>query len=384
MIKCIEREKKHAFDVYTKREIAIVRGKGAEVWDANGRKYIDCVAGHGVANIGHCHRKVVQAISEQAQKLITCPNIFYNDKRALLLEKLINVAPANLKTAFLCNSGAESIEAAIKLARYTTGKAEIICAMRGFHGRTLGALSATFNPNYRKDFEPLLPGFHFVPFNKFEKLHERIDENTAAVLLEVVQGEGGVHIGKTDYLQKVQDLCTSKNILLIIDEIQTGFCRTGKMFASEHFGLQPDMMCVAKAMAGGAPMGAVLCADKIKAPKGKHGTTFGGNPLACAAAIASIEVMLEQDLARQAREKGEYLLQQLGRYNFGAVRQIRQIGLMIGIELKVKSQPYLLKLMDEGVLALPAGATVIRLLPPLIIGYEALDFVIGKLAKVLS
>lgn len=379
----LEVEKHYELGVYPKREIVLVKGKNAKVWDQDGREYIDCVAGNGVANIGHCNEAVIAAITEQAQKLITCPGIFYNDTRARLLEKLVEIAPANLTKAFLCNTGAESIEAAIKFARLTTGKTEFICAMRGFHGRTMGALSATFNPKYRAGFEPLVPGFLHVPFNNYEKLTESITDNTAAVLLEIVQGEGGVNIGKEEYLKKVQKTCLEEGILLIIDEVQTGFCRTGRFFASNHFGIEPDMLCVAKAMAGGIPMGAVLCNNKIDIPIGKHGTTFGGNPLACAAGLATINYMIENKLDNQAREKGNYLSNKFKEKNLSRIREVKNLGLMLGIELKEKVKPFILQLLDAGVLALPAGATVLRLLPPLTIGYDDLDFVANEVIDVL-
>ena len=376
-------EQTYEFDVYPKREIVLVRGKNARVWDSEGKEYIDCVAGHGVASIGHCNEKVIEAVEKQARQLISCPGTFYNDARASLLEKLMSIAPKSLKRAFLCNSGTETVEAAIKFARFTTKRKEFITAMRGFHGRTMGAMSATFNPEYRKDFEPIVEGFHYVPFNNFEKLLEKVNDQTAAVILEIVQGEGGVHIGDRDYFAKVRKLCNERNLLLIIDEVQTGFCRTGKMFACNHFDLEPDILCLAKAIAGGLPMGAVLCSDKIEAPVGKHGSTFGGNPLVCAAAIAAIDYMLENRLDEQARAKGDYFVEKIGQHSFANVREIRHLGLMIGIELKDKSTPYLLKLMEKGVLALPAGATVLRLLPPLTISYEDLDFVAEQLARVL-
>ncbi|MBI2090786.1 MAG: acetylornithine/succinylornithine family transaminase [Deltaproteobacteria bacterium] len=376
-------EQTYEFDVYPKREIVLVRGKNAKVWDSEGREYIDCVAGHGVANIGHCNDRVIEALEQQARQLINCPGTFYNDTRARLLEKLVSIAPKSLKRAFLCNSGTETVEAAIKFARFTTKRKEFICAMRGFHGRTMGAMSATFNPEYRKDFEPVVEGFHYVPFNNFEKLAEKVNDQTAGVILEIVQGEGGVHVGRKDYFTKVRDLCEERDLLLIVDEVQTGFCRTGKMFASNYFDLEPDILCVAKAIAGGLPMGAVLCSEKVEPPMGKHGSTFGGNPLACAAAIAAIDYMVENRLDEQAREKGDHFVGKLSGHAFANVREIRHLGLMIGIELKEKSTPYLAKLMEKGVLALPAGATVLRFLPPLTISYEEMDFVLEKLTEVL-
>ncbi len=377
-------EERYSLNVYPKRSLVLVKGQGARVWDEQGKEYIDCVSGNGVANIGHGNEAVIQAMTRQARRLMTCSGIFYNDARARLLEKLVGIAPKTLTRAFLCNSGAESIEAALKFARFTTQKTEIICAVRGFHGRTLGALSATHNPRYRQGFGPLVPGFHHVPFNRFEKLKEKVSDQTAAVLLEIVQGEGGVHIGGASYFKQVQELCRDRGILLIIDEVQTGFCRTGKMFACHHFDLQPDMLCLAKAMAGGVPMGAVLCRETIRLPVGTHGSTFGGNPLACAAAHAAIDFMIAHGLEKQAREKGHYLVNQLQQHDLKPVREIRHLGLMIGIELRTRVKPYILKLLDAGVLALPAGRTVLRLLPPLTIAYEELDAVGKALVTVLD
>jgi len=379
----MEIEDNHTVDLYSKRGIMITRGENARVWDADGKEYIDCVAGHGVANIGHCNPAVVKAVQEQSAKLITCPASFYNDARAGLIKKLIEITPENLTRVFLCNSGTEAIEAAIKFARLSSGKKEFITALRGFHGRTMGALSATHNPKYKKEFEPLIPGFHHVPFNKFEKLEEKANQNTAAVILEVVQGEGGVYTGDKKYFERVQDLCRKQDILLIIDEVQTGFGRTGKLFAIDHFGLQPDMLCLAKGMAGGLPVGAVICGEDIKLGKAKHGTTFGGTPLISAAASAAIQFMIDGKLAEQAEKKGRYFMENFNSQAIDKVREVRQIGLMIGIELKEKVQPYLMQLLREGVLALPAGNTVLRLLPPLTISYEEIDTVIQKLHHVL-
>jgi acetylornithine/LysW-gamma-L-lysine aminotransferase len=377
-----ELEKSYDFNVYAKRDLMLVRGKNARVWDDQGKEYIDCISGHGIANVGHCNDRVVAAIEAQARRLISCSVTIYNDARARFLERLLSVTPENLKRAFLCNSGTEAIEGAIKFARFTTRKREFVCAMRGFHGRTMGSLSATFNPEYRKEFEPIVPGFRHAPFNNFQKLAENVTGDTAGVILEIVQGEGGIHVGSREYFTAVRKLCDEKNILLIIDEVQTGFCRTGKMFACEHFDLKPDILCVAKAIAGGVPMGAVVCSDKIQPPFGKHGSTFGGNPLACAAGLAAIDFMVESRLADQAREKGDAFVGRLKARGFPNVREIRHLGLMVGMELKEKVQPYLVKLMEEGVLAMPAGATVLRFLPPLTISREDLDTVADKVTKV--
>ena len=245
-------------------------------------------------------------------------------------------------------------------------------------------MSATFNPKYKQEFEPLVPGFLFVPFNNFEKLKEAVTEKTAAVLLEPIQGEGGINIADKTFLQNVREFCDERDIVLIFDEIQSGFCRSGEMFACDHFDIQPDILCLAKAVAGGVPLGVVVCSDEIDIPVGRHGSTFGGTPLSCAAGIAAIDFMLEEDLARQAKEKGEYFGEEFSKHNLEKVREIRVMGLMIGMELKVKSKPYIEALAEKGVLALPAGPTVIRLLPPLVISKEELDSVIERIVEVLK
>jgi LysW-gamma-L-lysine/LysW-L-ornithine aminotransferase len=367
-----------------KRDLVAVRGEGALLFDEDGVEYIDCVGGIGVASVGHCHPKVVEAIQHQAAKLITCPNIMYNDVRSDLLEKLIEVTPENLTRAYLCNSGAESIEAALKFARLHTGRPNFVTAMRGFHGRTMGAVSATYTPKYREPFEPLIPGFSYVPFNKIEKLDQAVTEQTAAVMFEIVQGEGGVNPVDAEYLQAAQKLCRERGALLIVDEIQTGFCRTGKMFASNHYDLQPDIMCLAKALGGGMPIGATLISNEIAIGIGQHGTTFGGNPLACAAALAAINIYQSEKLDERANELGAYFEQQLDISSLSQVRSLRRMGLMIGIELKQKVQDKLAELLERKIIALPAGPNVIRLLPPLVIEKEQVDIVVKSLREILA
>ncbi len=377
-------ENRHTPGVYAKRPLTIVRGLGAQLWDDQGKVYIDCVGGQGAANLGHAHPKVAQAIAQQALMLISCPEMFYNDRRAQLLEKLAGLSP-DLERAFLCNSGTEAIEAAIKFSRYATKRTTIVAAMRGFHGRTFGALSATWNKKYREPFQPLVPGFAHVPFNNLQALEKAVDDDTAAVLLEVVQGEGGVHLAQPEYLLRAQELCRERGALLVIDEVQTGFGRTGRMFAFQHYGLQPEMVAVAKSMAGGVPMGATLIGERVGLlSPGIHGSTFGGNPLAAAAALAALEAIETERLAEQAAELGEYLLGRLRQIDSPLVREVRGLGLMVGIEIRQKVAPYLAALTERGVLALPAGLTVIRLLPPLVIGKEQIDRVVEALAEVLA
>jgi acetylornithine/LysW-gamma-L-lysine aminotransferase len=366
------------------RDLVLVEGRGATVTDENGRTFIDCVSGHGVAILGHCNPAIIDAINRQAGRLITCTGAFFNDTRAQLLEQLARITPPTLERAFLCNSGTEAVEAALKLARASTGREEFVCARGGFHGRTMGALSATFEPRHRYGVEPLVPGFRFVPFNRFQRLRDAVTDRTAAVLLEPVQGEGGVHVADLEYLRQVRALCDATGALLILDEVQTGFCRTGRMFGCEHFGVEPDILCLAKGMAGGVPIGAVACGSSVEATPGIHGSTFGGNPLACAAAVAAIQYMLEHRLAERAAWKGEDLMERLRALDLQPAREVRGLGLMVGIALKQRVRPYLERLADRGVLALPAGVSVLRLLPPLTIGDDELDRVVEAIGEALA
>ena len=378
-------ETQHTSGVYAKRDLVVVRGEGATLWDEQGNEYIDCVGGQGAANLGHAHPAVVVAISEQAARLISCPEMFYNDTRAKLLAKLTSLAPADMERVFLTNSGTEAVEAAFKFARFSTKRTKIIASMRGFHGRSMGALSATWNKKYRAPFTPLIPDIHHVPYNNLEKLAAEMDENTAAVILEIVQGEGGVHPGDAGYFQGAQELCHQHGALLIIDEIQTGFGRTGKMFALEHFNLQPDLLCLAKSIAGGVPMGAVLLGERVAAlSPGIHGSTFGGNPLAAAASLAALNALEEEGLPQRAAELGTYLIDELNKIDSPLIRGVRGMGLMVGVELKQKVAPYIAALTERGILALPAGLTVIRLLPPLVINREQIDQVIEALNDILT
>ena len=380
----IDIENKHTSGLYTKQPIIMVRGQGASLWDVDGNEYIDCAAGHGVANLGHAHPKVAAAIAGQSTQLVTLFETFYNDKRAALMDKITALIPG-LDKVFFCNSGTEAVEAALKFARVSTGRKNVIAAMRGFHGRTMGALSATYNKKYKEAFEPLVPGFSHVPYNNIAALEDAVTDQVAAVILEAVQGEGGVYPADPAYLQAARRICTERGALLIIDEIQAGLGRTGKMFAFQHSGITPDIVCIAKSLAGGLPMGAVLFGDSVKnlAP-GLHGSTFGGNPLACAAAVAALTAIQEEDLPGQAAAKGAYLLEALKSIESPLIREVRGLGLMVGIELKQKVAPYLQALQDRHIIALNAGLTTLRLLPPLVITREQLDRVVAALTEVLQ
>jgi acetylornithine/LysW-gamma-L-lysine aminotransferase len=377
-------ENRHSSGVYAKQPIVFVRGQGALLWDTEGNVYLDCASGHGVANLGHAHPKVAAAIAEQSTRLVTLFESFYNDQRAALMAEITSLVPG-LERVFLCNSGAESVEAAIKFARLSTGRPGVIAMMRAFHGRTFGALSATFNKRYRQGVEPLVPGFSHTPFNNIAALEKAVTSKTAAVLLEVVQGEGGVYVADPGFVQAARRICNERGALLIIDEVQTGFGRTGKMFAYQHFEISPDLVCVAKSLAGGLPMGAVLIGPGvINLTPGMHASTFGGNPLACAVALAVLRAIQEEDLPNQAAEKGSYLLNRLHKIDSPLIREVRGLGLMVGIELKKKATPFLRALQERRIIALNAGLTVIRLLPPLVISLEQIDTLVDQLTQVLS
>src|SRR5215217_4922107 len=323
----IDIETKHSAGTYAKQPLVIVRGQGASLFDADGVVYLDCASGHGVANLGHAHPKIAEAIYQQASTLITLFETFPNNKRAELMQKITSLIDG-LDRVFLCNSGTESVEAAFKFARISTGRKNIVAAMRAFHGRTYGSLSATYNKKYREGFEPLVPGFSHVAYNNIEALDKAVNEATAAVILEVIQGEGGVHLATAEYLHAARRICDERGALLIVDEIQSGFGRTGRMFAIQHFDVTPDLLTCAKSLAGGVPMGAVLIGHKVRnLTPGVHGSTFGGNPLACAAAIAALSVVEEEDLPRQALVKGAYLMDNLREIESPSIREVRGKGL---------------------------------------------------------
>ncbi|MFL5625363.1 MAG: acetylornithine/succinylornithine family transaminase, partial [Ktedonobacteraceae bacterium] len=387
MIATIELEDTYGSGVYAKRSIAIVRGHGASLWDSEGREYIDCTAGYGVANIGHGRPEVAAAIAAQAQRLITCPEIVYNDMRACLLERLAHLTPQGLSHIFLCNSGTEAVEGSLKFARIATGRTGVVATLRGFHGRTMGALSATWEPQYRQPFAPLVPGISHIRYNDLAAAEAAIDEQTAAVIIELVQGEGGVHVATEEYVRGLASLCRERGALLIVDEVQTGFGRTGRLFACNHYDLQPDILCLAKSLAGGVPMGAVCLGSRVmesgRISRGIHGSSFGGNPLACAAALATLDILEREALPERAATLGAYALERLKALHSPLVREVRGRGLLLGIELRRRAQPYLEALLERGVLALQAGPNVIRLLPPLVITESQLEWVLDGVEKVL-
>jgi LysW-gamma-L-lysine/LysW-L-ornithine aminotransferase len=370
-------------------EHAMVRGEGCWLWDDEGRKYLDLTASYGVAPLGHSHPALVAAISAQAGRLIALSSNFYNDRRAELLALLKARLPEHFAHFYLCNSGAEATEAALKFALLATQRSGWVALKRGFHGRTLGALATTWNPRFRETFAAIVQPATFVEPGDLDALDRAITAETSVFLAEVIQGESGVWPVEPAFLRRAQELCRERGALFLIDEIQTGFGRTGAWFAHTEGRLEPDLMTLAKGMAGGFPIGAVAMTARVAASleAGLHGSTFGGGPLQCAAAVATLETLHAGDLPAQARVKGEALLAALRQALRGvpAVRDVRGRGLMIGIELRQKVGPYLDRLMREHeVVALQAGPTVIRLLPALVIEREQIDRAVGAIAAVLA
>lgn len=367
-------------------DIALVRGEGSTIWDADGNSYIDCLAGIAVASVGHANPRLVRALSEQAQRLIVCPQNMGNDTRAAFLEKLFTFISPPLTRAFLCNSGTEANEAALKWARAATGRTKFVAAKRGFSGRTMGALSLTWEKAYREPFQPLRYEADFVPFNDLEALEAAVTEEVAAVFLEPIQGEGGIHLATEEYLRGAERLCRERGALFIVDEVQTGVGRTGHFLASESSGVAPDMVTLAKGLGGGFPVGAVLLTDEVakSMPPGGHGTTFGGNPLASAAALAVLEEIEERDLLSHVSEVGTRLKEGLESVGSARVRAVRGAGLILGLELKEKAAATIAALRERGVLVINAGSTVIRFVPPLVITREEVDEVVEAVGAALT
>lgn len=380
-----ERELAHASGVYPTKTVAMVRGKGAHLWDADGKQYIDCSAGHGVACLGHAHPRVVQAVSTQVGTLTTLAGSFPNDQRAEFQERLCAFLPDGFDRVFLANSGAEAVEGALKFARLSTGRAGIVAAQRGFHGRTMGALSCTWEKKYRSPFEPLIGAVQHAPYGKLEAFRELVGDDTASVIVEPVQGEGGVRPADQEFLRGLRALCDERGALLILDEVQTGFGRTGERFACQHFGVLPDLLCLGKAIAGGLPMGAVAMGPKVCELKvGHHGSTFGGNPLVCAAGNATLEALVEEQLVERSKELGEWFQGALRGIESNQIREVRGLGLMVALDLRCRVGPVLEALQARGVIALPAGPTVLRFLPPLVIEKDDLQRVVDEVDAVLA
>ncbi len=374
-----EREARAIFQTYGRQDVLLVRGSKARVWDSDGKEYLDFVAGIAVNNVGHCHPAVVEAVQSQVQRLIHTSNLYYTENQVLLAEELKGLT--GMDRAYFCNSGAESVEAAIKLVRRATGKSKIVAAERAFHGRTLGALCATYKSVYREPFRPLLEAT-FVPYNDIEALKAATTPDTGAVILEPVQGEAGVYVPDAEYLRAARQICDDRGALLIFDEVQTGFGRTGRWFGKEHSGVMPDIMTLAKAMAGGLPIGAMLAAAPAAEAfvKGDHGSTFAGGPVICAAALATIQVIRDESLVQRSEEMGAYLRSQLMKLE---PQDIRGLGLIVGVDLSCDCKSLVEKALQKGVLINSTGEHTIRLIPPLVVGKDDIDKVVSVIAESL-
>ena len=373
------REAAAIVQTYSRQDVLLVRGSGAHVWDSDGREYLDFVAGIAVNSVGHCHPKVVGAIKTQAEKLIHTSNLYYTENQVMLAEELKGLT--GMDRAYFCNSGAESVEAALKLTRRAKGRSKIVAAERAFHGRTLGALGTTYKSAYREPFRPLSEAA-FVPYNDVEALKSAATSDTGAVILEPVQGEAGVYVAESDYLRAAREICDDRNALLIFDEVQTGFGRTGEWFGKDHFSVKPDIMTLAKAMASGLPMGAMLAsgdaADALT--KGDHGSTFAGGPVVCAAALAVIDVIREEKLVARSRENGVYLKSELAKLG---PREVRGMGLMVGIDLDADCKSLVEKALAQGVLINSTGEHTLRLIPPLVVDKKDIDQVVSVIGQSL-
>ena len=367
-------EDQHMGDLYQRFPVTVERGQGAHVWDADRREYIDCMGGYGVALVGHRNARVDAAIRGQLDRIVTVHSSLYSKTREEFLETLMGLAPRGLDRVHLNNSGAEAVEAALKFARRFTGKSGMI-AMRGsYHGKSMGALSLTFNPKYRKPFAPLVEAARFTPFGDAGALRDAITDDTGFVIMEPVQGESGIHVAPDGFLQEARRACDERGALLVFDEIQSGLGRTGRMWASEHWGTAPDIMCLAKGIAGGIPMGATLVRSEIlgSVRRGEHSSTFGGNPLSCAAGTATLTAITRDGLAANAERMGRLFMEGLRglQERHGLIREVRGMGLMIGVELKVDVRDILMDGIRNGLLLLYSGRNILRLLPPLVITEE--------------
>ncbi len=363
-------EDRYLAALYQRFPVNIAKGKGTKVWDTAGKEYIDCMGGYGVALVGHCNDRVVSALKRQAEILITAHMSTYNDTRLRFLEKIASVAPPSLNKIFFANSGAESVEAALKFARKYSGRHGVIAMNGGYHGKTFGALSVTHSEKYRKSFMPLLDGVKFVPYSDPSLLEEAIDDTIGSVILEPIQGETGIIVPPDDLLPRIREICDRRNLVLIFDEIQSGLGRTGKMWAGQNWNTTPDIMCLAKGIAGGIPMGLVLAKQEIMdAMKlGEHSSTFGGSPIACAAGTATIEALIDDKLIDNAAKMGVHLKEGLSRLQekHKIVRQVRGIGMMVGVELRFDVKEILFDGIRRGLLILYSGRNILRLLPPLV------------------
>jgi len=384
----IPNEDSFLINLYQRFPVTVERAQGATIWDTDGKEYIDCMGGYGVAIIGHCNKDVINAITLQMNKLMVCHMSTYNDSRLQFLSKLKSIAPENLSRIFLSNSGAESIEAALKFSRKFSQKSGIISMYGGYHGKTFGALSVTYNSKYRKSFNPLLEGIKFVPFGDISSLIDAIDESIGTVILEPIQGESGIIMPPDGYVKAIREICTEKKLVLIFDEIQTGLGRTGKMWAGQNWTTVPDIMCIAKGIASGIPTGVTFVKDEIAKCMnlGEHSSTFAGNPIACSAGSATIDTIINEDLVTKASDTGTYFKKKLielkGKHPI--IRDVRGMGMMLALESRFDIRDILMDGIRNGLLMLYSGRTIIRLLPPLVMKKEQVSRAIEIMDKILS
>lgn len=381
-------EDSYLINLYQRFPVTIERAQGATIWDTDGKEYIDCMGGYGVAIIGHCNKDVIDAITLQINKLMVCHMSTYNNSRLQFLSKLKSVAPDNLTKIFFSNSGAESIEAALKFARKFSQKTGVVSMYGGYHGKTIGALSVTYNSKYRKSFSSLLEGVKFVPFGDISSLAEAIDESIGTVIIEPIQGESGIIMPPEGYVKAVREVCTEKKLVLIFDEIQTGLGRTGKMWAGENWSAVPDIMCIAKGIASGIPTGVTFVKEEIAncMNLGEHSSTFGGNPIACSAGIATLDTIIKEDLVTKASDTGTYFKKKLIelKEKHPIIRDVRGLGMMLALESRFDVRNILMDGIKNGLLMLYSGRTVIRLLPPLVMKKEQVSRAIEIMDEILS
>ena len=388
----MEEERRYVLQTYDRYPVVLVRGEGCRVWDVEGREYLDFVGGIAVLSLGHSHPRIVAAIKEQAERLLHVSNLYYTLPQVELARRICENSFG--EKVFFCNSGAEANEAAIKLARKYAKlhlgpeRYEIITMENSFHGRTLATLTATAQEKFHKGFEPLVPGFRYCPFNDLEAVARAIGPRTCAVMVEPIQGEGGVNVPSEDYLRGLRELCDEKGVLLIYDEVQTGMGRTGRLFAYEHYGAPPDIMTLAKALGGGIPIGAMVTTDKVAQgfSAGDHASTFGGNPLAARAACTVFDVLLGEGVLENCQRMGEYLMEGLEvlKDKYPSVVDVRGKGLLVGMELRGRAKEVALSCLKRGVLINNIGDRVLRFAPPLIVGKGEIDRLCEVLEDVLS
>jgi acetylornithine/LysW-gamma-L-lysine aminotransferase len=377
--------------IYQRFPVNITKGKGCILWDGDGKEYIDCMGGYGVALVGHCNKRVVSAVKNQVEDLITCHMSIYNNTRLEFLNKLFTISPENLDKVFFSNSGTESVEAAIKFSRKYTNKNGIIALNGAYHGKTFGALSVTYNEKYRKSFLPLLDDVNFISYNEVDKVEELVNtpsNKIGTIIAEPIQGETGIIVPPAGFLQKLRHFCDKYNLVLIFDEIQSGLGRTGKMWAGQHWDVQPDIMCLAKGIAGGVPMGLTLLRSEILdcIKVGEHSSTFAGNPLACAAGSATIDSLVEDKLVENSEKIGklfkEGLMDLKDRHKI--IREVRGFGMMLGVEIKFDIKDILFDGIKNGILLLYSGRNILRLLPPLVMDEDISKKAINLIDKLID